>query len=231
MLALEGADATDDDTGQPLVIGPNKWLSSPAGSTIKYVEHSGAAIEAGRNDLQDLEEHMSQYAAEFLKKQPGLGAPTATGRALDSAEAISPLQAMGTDFKAAIELLLEYTCLWMNKEPEDTDCDIVFDIEVDEATGSDNDTNVLDKARTRRDISREGFLTELKRRDILDEAFDIEDDAEKLKEEADTALSMFGQPMPGEEDILGEEGEEEEDEEGEGDNKPARRPGSPPVEE
>lgn len=189
MLAVSGAPATDDETDQPLQIGPKKWLSlsDPQGK-FYYVEHTGAAIEAGRNDLHDLEEQMSGYGAEFLKKRPG--SVTATGRVLDSSEAISPLQAMGVDFRDAMTVACQMTLDWLNRS--DADPSVVFEVDVDGALGDGKELDVLDKARTRRDISRVGYLGELKRRGVLDEDFDADDDKELLDEEVDE-MGLFNE--------------------------------------
>ena len=188
ILAVSGAPATDDETDEPLQIGPKQWLSTPdVGGKFYYVEHTGAAIEAGRKDLHDLEEQMAMYGADFLKRRPG--SVTATGRALDSSEAISPLQAMGVDFRDALSLALSYTLAWMNKPDESVD--VVFEVEVDVDAGDGKELDVLDKARTRRDISRKGFLGELKRRGTLDDDFDIDGDEEELRDELDN-VGLFG---------------------------------------
>lgn len=190
ILAVSGAPATDDDTDEPLVLGPKKWLSlADAAGKFYYVEHTGAAIDAGQKDLHDLEEQMSMYGADFLKKRPG--SVTATGRALDSSEAISPLQAMGVDFRDALSLALSYTLAWLNK-PNET-VDVVFEVEVDVDAGDGKELDVLDKARARRDLSRKGYLGELKRRGTLDDDFDIDEDEDELKEEA-TELGLFDTP-------------------------------------
>lgn len=179
MLAVSGATANDGDS--PVVIGPKKWLSvaDPQGR-IYYVEHAGKAIEAGAKDLETLEDQMASYGAEFLRKRPG--SASATGRALDSAEAISPLQAMAIDFKDALELALQYTADWL-KLGDKKGGSVVFEVKSDITIGDGKELDVLDSARARRDISRVTLLTELKRRDILSEEFDADKDLEAIEKE------------------------------------------------
>src|SRR5690606_14578341 len=109
ILACSGASGEDSD---PVVVGPNKVLYNPdPQGRFYYVEHTGQAIAAGRTDLQDLEQQMASYGAEFLKRRPGN--QTATARALDSAEASSDLQAMVGLFEDAVAHALDITADWM----------------------------------------------------------------------------------------------------------------------
>jgi hypothetical protein len=161
------------------VIGPKQWLSvaDPQGR-IYYVEHAGNAIAAGRTDLEDIEDQMASYGSEFLRKRPG--ASSATGRALDSAEAISPLMAWGIDFKDALEVALQFTADWLKQPKGGT---VAYEIKADITVGESKELDVLDKARARKDLSRKTFLSELKRRDILSTEFDEEKDAKEIEEE------------------------------------------------
>jgi len=185
LLALSGG--TDDN--QELVIGPNRWLWCPdAQGRYYYVEHGGAALEAGRMDLADLERQMSEYGAEFLKKRPDR--ETATARALDSAEATSPLQDMVMRFADALTTALHYTAQWLNLEGGGKAL-LSTDFGPEEITPQELD--ILKETRKNRDISRKAFLTELKRRALLADEYDIDADAQLLEQEA---MDMFGGPLP-----------------------------------
>jgi hypothetical protein len=206
ILALSGGA----DEGKQLVVGPNRWLYSPdSASKFYYVEHSGKAIAAGRQDLIDLEEQMAEYGADFLRKRPGN--VTATARALDSAEATSPLQDMTIRFSEALDRVLEYTAAWL-KLTTWGHSEISTDFgpeEVDQA-----ELITLSNARKERDISRKAYLEELKRRGLLAEDFDIDEDAEQLEEETMNMFGNQGPPEPPEtEDEDEDEGESEMDEE------------------
>lgn len=185
MLALSGGEQSPDPN-QKMVVGPRKWLFTPDPSgRYYYVEHSGAAIGAGREDLHDLEEQMGQYGAAFLKRRPG--SETATARALDSAEATSPLQDAVMRFEDALNRALEITADWMKTEALTAEVSKDFGPEDLNAT----DVDALNAARDKRDISRKAFLGELKRRAILNDEYDIEADAAELEQEAN---DMMGAP-------------------------------------
>lgn len=180
LLALSGAR----DKGKEIIVGPNRWLYSPdPQGKFYYVEHSGAAIAAGRTDLMDLEEQMSEYGAEFLRKRPGN--VTATARALDSAEATSPLQDLTLRFAEAMNLVLEYTANWLKAE-DGGKALLSTDFGPEEINQAE--LTALFNARQNKDISRMAFLKELQRRGLLDEAYDIEEDAEQLELEM---MEMF----------------------------------------
>lgn len=182
MLALSGGM---DDDGK-LKVGPNTWLYTPdPQGEFYYVEHDGKAIQSGRDELQDLEAQMASYGAEFLKKRPGN--PTATARALDSAEALSPLQEMALRFKDSVERALQYTAIWM-RLGDDAGGQVVinsdFGLDEIEAVAVD----AVTKARQQGDISRDMYLEELMRRGILSEDFDLKANKAGLEDEAAEAL-------------------------------------------
>lgn len=176
MLALSGG--TDEQKN--LHIGPHEWLWSPdPQSKFYYVEHTGKALEAGRKDLEDLERQMSEYGAEFLKEKPGN--PTATARALDSAESTSPLQDSAYRFQDALAQALAITAKWMKLE-DGGQLDLVLDFGPEEFTSQD--FTALNGARGKRDLSLETYLAELQRRGVLNEDLDIEEEMGRIEEEA-----------------------------------------------
>ncbi len=177
MLAVSGATA--GETENPVVIGPKKWLSvaDPQGR-IYYVEHAGAAIQAGAKDLETLEDQMASYGGEFLRTRAG--AASATGRVLDSAEAITPLQAMGLDFKDALERALQFTADWLKIKEGGS---VEFKIKPDLSLGDSKVLDMLDSARDRKDISRVNYLKELVRHEVLHEDFDEAADRKLLDDE------------------------------------------------
>jgi len=182
ILACSGATAEDSD---PVVVGPNKVLynQDPQGR-FYYVEHTGAAITAGRQDLLDLEEKMASYGAEYLKSKPGN--PTATGRALDSAEASSDLAAMAGLFEDAVAQALDITAEWLRLKQTGGTIEVLKDYMLNEADSANLDQ--LQKARAAREISRKAYLNGLKLYGVLPEDFDIEEDAVLLADEASQSL-------------------------------------------
>lgn len=168
--------------GDKLTVGPNQWLNTPdAAGRFYYVEHTGKAIAAGRQDLLDKEEAMAEYGAVFLKRRPG-GA-SATARALDSAETTSPLQDMAIRFQAALQQVLVYMGAWLG-----IGSDQVGTLTISTDFGiTDHDSKQLDalkEARANRDISRARYLKELHRFGVLSDDFDFDQNEAELEEEA-----------------------------------------------
>lgn len=182
---LAGSGVPADATVQ---IGPNKFLTTetPDGKWY-YVEHTGAAIEAGQKDLEALEDQMSTYGAEYMRKKPG--GETATGRALDSAESSSYLASTVRDFQDCVELAMQYTADWL-KVDEGGSVAINADVDLTEADAALLDT--LNKARAARDLSRKRYLKELKDRRVLSDDFDEVENEEELADEASKSMGdMF----------------------------------------
>jgi hypothetical protein len=199
MLALSGGS---DDEGK-LTIGPNRWLwTQDPSARFYYVEHSGTAIGAGREDLVSLEQQMGEYGAEFLKKRPG--DMTATARALDSAEATSPLQDVTRRFADAMNTAMYYHAAWMQLEDGGT-VEVSTDFGPEQVNSDDLAT--LRETRKNRDLSLQTYLEELQRRGILPEELDVEEEMGRIEDET---LRFTPAPLGGELETVEETAEEEE---------------------
>lgn len=193
MLAVAGAT---DASGTQMRIGPRQLLGTKdANGRFYYVEHTGKSINAGRQDLLDLEEQMANYGSIFMKRRPGN--QVATARALDSAESTSPLEDMTVRFIDSVNIALDFTASWLDLEMGGT-VKIATDFGPEEETKADLD--FLMKARTARDISREALLDEAKRRGIIADDFDSVADLEQLYAEYE-ALKPIEPLVPGTFDV------------------------------
>lgn len=179
MLASAGVTTTGDD----MAIGPKQLLSAAdPQSRFYYVEHSGQAIAAGRQDLLDLEEQMASYGAQFLKRRPN--GQTATARALDSAEAISPLQEKAVRFQDALTHVLWMTAQWLHlgiEEKVGGQAKVYTDFKANEAM--EMDVRALNEARRNGDLSHKAYIEEYRRRNILSSDFSQEANDAELEEE------------------------------------------------
>jgi hypothetical protein len=183
ILAASGVrEAEGEGSGGQLVVGPNKFLTTPdPQSKVYYVEHTGAAVESGRNELIDLGEAMAAHGAEFMRKG-AQGPETASGRILDAGEAISPLKAWGLDFKDCLEMACWLTAQWMGLGEVDTP--VQFEVEEEVDMANPTEVTSLDAARTRKDISRKAWIEEALLRGIIKhEDFDMDADQELIDEE------------------------------------------------
>lgn len=107
------AVSTDDSDFQ-LTVGASSAVKLPAGAELKFVEHTGASIEAGRTSLQDLKDEMIQTGAELLVKQPGQRSAT---EANNDAEANkSELQAIAEGMEDSLDQCLQFMGDWVDEK-------------------------------------------------------------------------------------------------------------------
>ena len=162
-----------------LVIGVNRHINGgdPA-SDAKWIEHTGAAIGAGRQDLQDLEGQMAAMGIELLMANKP-GGETATAHALSKKAEESTLQVIAKSIKRGLSDAMGWMAEWAALGADlvvemNTDHDIVMS----DAT----ELQILTAARERRDLTRITFWAELKRRGILSDDFDPDVEAYTLDE-------------------------------------------------
>ena len=154
---------------------------------------------------------MANFGSQFLKKRPG--GQTATARALDSAEAISPLQDMIMRFTDALNLVLIYTAKWLKLQDEEVGT-VTVNTEFGPEEVQEVDFRALLESRKNRDISRVTLLNELKRRGTLEDEFDPEVDAALLEKEQmnidDATAKLDLDPGAGDGDIDDEDDDDKE---------------------
>lgn len=179
MLAVSGV--SDSNQVAEVEIGPNRVLSnSDANGRWYYVEHSGAAINSGAQDLKDLEARMSILALEpMMDSRPG--DVTATERSIDASEARSELQAWSLSLKYALEAGLKLVADYDNALSSTA---VVIAMKPSITRRDADELTVLQSLRSSRDLTRETLWGELSRRGVLSEDFDAEKEAAVLDTEA-----------------------------------------------
>jgi hypothetical protein len=165
------------EKGANVTLGAQRMIAVPEPqATLGYVEHTGAAIEAGRQDLLDLKEEMATMGADLLVRRPG--GELATNRAIAKVEADSWLASLAKALQDGLEEGLEYMARWMKLKTGGS-LEVNTDFGLTEA--DTNALNTLLAARQSREITRETFLTELKRYQVLSDDFDVQDEMSKLE--------------------------------------------------
>lgn len=191
---LFGAGFTEQDLGvtKRLEIGANRMLLSenPA-AQLRWVEHTGAAIGAGRQDLVDLKDEMATLGLQPLVNKPG--GITATQAAIDTARATCDLRAWARSLESTISQAFAVAAQWMGVH---LDSPVVVTIDDDWglSVGTAEDVRQLIELRRSRAISRDTLWAELRRRGVLDDEFDIEDEASRLQAE-EPPMGAFGSDM------------------------------------
>jgi hypothetical protein len=169
-----------------LIIGPTTaYLTNDENSELKYVEHSGKAIDAGRKDLQDLEMQM-----EVLGQLPFVKSTqqsTATAKRIDSNRNDSQVQRWIRALEGGLSTALKYACEWRGITPSiEMSVDVFSDFEV--MLYGSTDKELLLKIRQAGDLTRTTFLHEEKRRGLLADTVDPEVEAEAAAAEAGEEL-------------------------------------------
>lgn len=113
---LFGKKLDVDEAGNvKLVVGGSAAVTTDdAEGDLKYVEHTGKAIEAGRASLQDLEHMMRQVGAELLVIKPGN--TTIKQTEADNEPAMCTLQRMAEDQEDALDAALQLMAEWVGEQ-------------------------------------------------------------------------------------------------------------------
>lgn len=189
ILALIGAD---DQTR--LVLGGSSAIRLPSGGDMKFVEHSGNAISAGKDALADLEQQMIQTGAELLVATPGQR--TATEASNDAEANKSDLQRIVEGFEDALDLALEYMADWGNL-PRAGSVTLFKDFNL--AALSDIQSQLVVTMEQGGLISKATAINELKRRGVLSPEVEPDQEASAVAEQG-PALGSLGLPNEGNDD-------------------------------
>lgn len=164
-----------------VAIGPNRMImATQPEAKLQVIEHTGKAIEAGRVDLQDIEDRMRIMGLELFLTKPGN--VTATGRAIDANEVNSQVKAWALSLKDTLEQALGFMAQWSGMG-EDAGGSITINTDYGITLQGAQDGADLLKARQTGDISKETFWAEWKRRGILSDDFDPAQERAHLEDE------------------------------------------------
>jgi hypothetical protein len=189
LLFVKG-ETSDEIQNTKITVGPNRTIrTTNPDADCKYVEHSGAAIGAGREDLRSLEERM-----EVLGLQPMLqrsGGVTATANAIDESRSQCSMQAWVRSIEAGLRECYRVAAVWVKVElPENFGIDIFNDFAL--SLRASQDIDALIRIRQAGEMSRDTFLREIKRRAILSETVDVDEEIGRIEAEG-PALGMMGE--------------------------------------
>ena len=168
---LFGSGWTEPDPNSPVKqeVGANTFITqSQPDARLEFVEHSGAAIEAGANDLEKIEQQM-----KFLAKEPAIartGQETATGRALDQSQSDSTLQAWAKALQNCANCAFEDAALWVGIE---SDAEVSVNEDVSISLDANSEMQQITEWNFAGKITDETLLQEAKRRGILHEDVDV----------------------------------------------------------
>lgn len=179
ILATIGADEAT------ITVGASAAVKLPPGAEMMYVEHTGAAIDAGAKSLEALEAQMIQTGAELLVAQPG--ERSATEAEIDAEANKSELQRIVETFEDSIDQALQFTADWLNL-PEGGSVSLFKDFaasSLSEATAA-----LLLQLQQGGVITKRTLIREQQRRGIIAPDVVPEDELEAVKEEGPSLGSI-----------------------------------------
>lgn len=164
---------------------------SPDGD-LKFVEHSGKAIDAGRLSILDLEDRMRQAGAELLVIKPGNVTESQT--LADNEQGACALQKVAQNIEDSGDLALQYMAE-LGSEAEGGHITIYKDFGA--ATLAEASAELLFKSTTSGKLSGESYFNELQRRGIISPDLDWDEEQQRIEDDKEKAdLPEFDVRMP-----------------------------------
>jgi len=168
--------AEEDD----IIISTSKAVkSSGDNADLKWVEHTGAAIGAGRQDLKDLEFQMEMHGLQLLLARGG--AQSATGEVLDAKKETSTLSMTADQLQDSLERALGWMAAY-DGQP-DAEITVAVNKEFGAGTMTAQEAQVMLTAVNTGQLSRATFLSELARRGLIRSDIDPDEEAQRIEDE------------------------------------------------
>jgi Domain of unknown function (DUF4055) len=173
-----------------MTVGSSSAIKLPADSKMAFVEHTGAAIGAGADDLKTLEERMRQAGAELLVIDPGR--ITATQIMTENAVGMSVLQRITLGFEDALDQALQITADWVG---EATGGHVTVFNDYGAASLQEASAQLLLSTNQAGKLSDETLHSEYQRRGILSADVSWEDEQARIEQQG-PALGEMATPAP-----------------------------------
>ncbi|AMR77671.1 DUF4055 domain-containing protein [Cupriavidus nantongensis] len=146
-----------------ITVGANTAVKAQSPEAdMKFVEHKGDAIEAGRKSLLDLEDQMRQAGAELLVIKPGNVTEAQT--VADNEQGSCALQRIAGDLEDAIDAALQLMADWVG-EKEGGHVTVYKDFGA--ATLAEASADLLQKMNVAGTLSDETLFEEFQRRGMI----------------------------------------------------------------
>lgn len=174
------AGFTENEVGKNMTISTARFIRTKnPDSKLYHVEHSGKAIEAGEKDLERLEERMVILGLQPLIQRSGN--QTATGKAIDTAQSHTAIQAWIRECENFIRMLYESAAKWIGEDLHD-DFKVSINNDFGFALNAVQDVKNLIDMRKQNEITPKTFMHELKRRGVLSDGVNIDKELAELEE-------------------------------------------------
>lgn len=203
MLAGNGVNGVvpgEEGRGAPLhvPVGPRAVLFAPPASDgkhgeWKFIEPSAESIKALMAHLDTTQKNMRDLGMQPLTTANLTVITTANV----SVKAHSAVQAWAIALKDAFEQAFKFTSLWLNDNSAEPEVEIFTDFGVDFEASTELESLV--KSQAQGILSKRTIQEEFKRRGVLSDNFDVEEEAKRLKVDGIGAIPVQAiDPITGE---------------------------------
>ncbi|MCV4285088.1 DUF4055 domain-containing protein [Pseudomonas capsici] len=158
-------------------VGTGSLTDIPANGDLKYVEHTGQAVESGRTALQDLISEMRMAGAKLLTPEKA-ATKTATQAEEEAAQELSPLQRMSNHFGDCLAQLLQFMAEYRSLGDGGTvemrgnyDADYMPEVSLPTLVSMANAGL----------ISKGTLFTEMQRRGVISDEYDWDEELAKIE--------------------------------------------------
>lgn len=162
-----------------LAVGSGRMLRLPQGADLKYVEPTGAALEATRVDLQDVRAEMAALGLSVLASSPDV-ATTATETIIDFTQESSELATIARSLSDGIELALQFHAAYLNLGSGGS---ISLGSDLRNFALSPQQITVYSNMVAANQLSVESLWSLLQRGDVLSDDFDAETEKQRIREQ------------------------------------------------
>lgn len=197
---LFGRGFSDDTSKDPLLLGSNSFkVVSDPNADLKWVEIQGGSIEAGREDLRDLELEMKVMGLEPLLS--GSANQRATGQVIGEQQQLARAQKWSRIEEEFFPQLYQATGRWLDIDvPAEGEDRVGVNIFNDFSILSRSGQELLQLIEARKNgiIDARTFLEEIQRRDLISENKSLDDVLAALEQEREEKQEIAQQvPTPG----------------------------------
>ena len=181
ILATFGLSPKFDEDGKEVpgvIFGAKTGIDLPVDGDIKYVEHTGAAISSGRQDLLDLKDEMRIAGGQLLRADASV--MTAAQAETENSKEISRLGMIAQNLEDSLDQMLYLFALWMGKSLQPGNIEVHANLDPDYAPAES--MNVLISMYNAGALSKQGLFNEAKRRGMIGDDVSWEDEQSRIAE-------------------------------------------------
>lgn len=180
ILVRIGVQAQYDNQGKVIPpefkVGTGALTDLPINGDMKYVEHTGKAVDAGRQALLDLIAEMRMAGAKLLTPDKS-ATKTATQAEEEAAQDLSPLSRMANHFADCLAQLLQYMADYRSLgEGGTVEMRGSFDVDYMPEVSLPTLVAMANAGM----LSKETLFTEMQRRGVISDEYDWADELEKI---------------------------------------------------